>query len=98
MPIYDFHAHIYPEKIAQKAVEGVGNFYNIKMNENGTVPRLLELGDEAGIDRFIVHSVATGARQVMSVNDFISATVHEHPDRFVGFGTMHADFEDRKDG
>ena len=95
MPIYDFHAHIYPEKIAQKAVEGVGNFYNIKMNENGTVPRLLELGDEAGIDRFIVHSVATGARQVMSVNDFISATVHEHPDRFVGFGTMHADFEDK---
>ena len=97
MKIYDFHAHIYPEKIAQKAVEGVGNFYNIKMNENGTVNRLLELGDEAGIDRFIVHSVATGARQVQSVNDFISETVKEHPDRFVGFGTIHADFEGKCD-
>ena len=95
MKIYDFHAHIYPEKIAQKAVEGVGNFYSIKMNEPGTVARLLEAGDEAGIDTFIVHSVATGAKQVQSVNDFISATVKEHPGRFVGFGTIHADFEEK---
>lgn len=95
MKIYDFHAHIYPEKIAQKAVEGVGNFYSIKMNEPGTVSRLLQAGDEAGIDTFIVHSVATGAKQVQSVNDFISATVKDNPDRFVGFGTIHADYEDK---
>ena len=95
--IYDFHAHIYPGKIAQKAVEGVGNFYNLKMHEDGTVGSLLALGDEAGIDRFIVHSVATGAKQVQSVNDFISETVKENPDRFVGFGTIHADFEGKCD-
>ena len=71
MSIYDFHAHIYPAKIAEKATASVGNFYNIKMNETGTVERLLQLGDEAGIDKFIVHSVATGARQVQSVNDFM---------------------------
>ena len=95
MEIYDFHAHIYPEKIAQKAVEGVGHFYSIQMHETGTVDRLLEAGDEAGISKFIVHSVATGARQVQSVNDFISETVKAHPDRFVGFGTIHADYEDK---
>lgn len=93
MTVYDFHAHIYPQKIAAKAVEGVGNFYRLKMHEDGTVERLLKCGDDAGIDRFIVHSVATGARQVQSVNDFIAATVKEHPDRLTGFGTMHADFE-----
>lgn len=97
MKIYDFHAHIYPEKIAQKAVEGVGNFYNIKMTKDGTVPGLIKAGDEAGIDTFIVHSVATGAKQVQSVNDFISETVKEHPGRFVGFGTIHADYEGKCD-
>lgn len=95
MTIYDFHAHVYPEKIAQKAVEGVGNFYNIAMDETGTVDRLLAIGEEAGIDRFVVHSVATGAKQVTSVNDFIAAAVKEHPDKLIGFGTMHADFEDK---
>ena len=93
MRIYDFHAHIYPAKIAEKATASVGNFYNIKMNETGTVERLLELGDEAGITNFIVHSVATGARQVESVNNFIAEEVKEHPDRLVGFGTMHADYD-----
>lgn len=97
MPIYDFHAHIYPAKIAEKATAGVGNFYNIKMHETGTPERLLTLGDEAGIDYFIVHSVATDARQVEHVNDFIAAEVKEHPDRFVGFGTMHADYDGKCD-
>ena len=27
MEIIDAHAHIYPEKIADKAVEAIGNFY-----------------------------------------------------------------------
>lgn len=95
MKIYDFHAHIYPQKIAEKAVASVGDFYHIRMSEAGTPERLLELGDENGITNFVVHSVATGAKQVQSVNDFIASEVSKHPDRFIGFGTMHADYEDK---
>ncbi len=94
MAIYDFHAHIYPEKIASRAVEGVGNFYQIEMDCDGTVGSLLNIGKEAGITNFVVHSVATGAKQVQSINDFVSAAAKEHPE-FVGFGTMHADYENK---
>ncbi len=97
MKIYDFHAHIYPQKIADKAVASVGDFYHIRMQETGTPERLLQLGDENGITNFIVHSVATGAKQVQSVNDFIASAVKEHPDRFIGFGTTHADYEGKCD-
>ena len=39
MKIIDFHAHIYPEKIASKAVESIGQFYNIEMDCEGTVKK-----------------------------------------------------------
>ena len=95
--IYDCHAHIYPEKIAAKAVEGVGNFYGIPMDcPSGTADALLAIGDDAWIDRFLVHSVATEARQVERINDFLAATVAKEP-RFIGFGTMHADYEGKAD-
>lgn len=97
MAVYDCHAHIYPEKIAAKAVEGVGHFYGIPMDcPMGTAETLLQIGDEAGIDRFLVHSVATQARQVESINNFLAETVAKEP-RFIGFGTMHADYENKVD-
>ena len=33
--IYDCHTHIYPDKIAAKAVKSIGDFYDIPMDENG---------------------------------------------------------------
>lgn len=89
--IYDFHAHIYPEKIAARAVEGVSHFYQLPMAADGTVETLLKLGKPAGITNYIVHSVATGAKQVESVNDFIAREMREHPQELIGFGTLHPD-------
>ncbi len=94
--IYDFHAHIYPERIAARAVEGVGNFYGIPMDcKEGTVDALLEIGRPAGITNYVVHSVATGAKQVQSINDFIAGAQAAHPGEVIGFGTIHADFENK---
>ena len=42
--IIDFHAHIYPEKIAEKASKVIGEFYDLPMCYNGSVQRLLESG------------------------------------------------------
>lgn len=94
--IYDFHAHIYPERIAARAVEGVSNFYGIPMDcKEGTVDALLEIGRPAGITNYVVHSVATGAKQVQSINDFIAGAQSAHPEEVIGFGTMHPDFENK---
>ena len=35
MPIIDAHAHIYPEKIATKAVSAIGRFYGVEHSMAG---------------------------------------------------------------
>jgi predicted TIM-barrel fold metal-dependent hydrolase len=95
MPIVDAHAHIYPEKIAARAVTAVGQFYGMEqaMSGKGSPADLLRCGTAAGITHFIVHSVATTAHAVPSINDFIAAECAAHPE-FIGFGTMHPEFDD----
>ena len=91
MKIIDAHAHIYPEKIAAKATDTIGVFYDIKMEmPAGTAERLIEDGRRAGITGFVVHSVATTPHQVRSINEFIKKEVEAHPE-FIGFITLHQD-------
>ena len=89
MTIIDTHAHIYPDKIALKAAKSIGEFYEIPMHLDGTVSALLKAGDEAGISRYLVHSVAVTWERSRSIIDFIADAVQAHPDRFVGFGSIH---------
>ncbi len=96
MEIIDSHAHIYPEKIAAKATDTIGIFYDIKMQmPAGTPDRLIEDGKRAGISRYVVHSVATTAHQVRSINDFIKREVDAHPE-FIGFITLHQDLTEEE--
>lgn len=92
--IIDAHCHIYPDKIAEKAAMGTGRFYGIDMRYDGKVSTLLNVCDKAGVDRCLVHSVATVARQVSSINSFISEQVFKSKGRFIGFGALHPDSED----
>ena len=93
--IIDAHAHIFPNKIAEKAVAGIGNFYsNLTMELDGTAEGLLRSGGSAGVDMFLVQSVATVPAQVTSINDFIAGCVKKYPDKFIGFAAMHPDFGD----
>ena len=94
MPIIDAHAHIYPEKIASKAVAAVGRFYGVEQSMAGKgSPDDLLAHRAAGITHFIVHSVATTAHSVPTINSFLAEQAAAHPE-FIGFGTMHPEFED----
>ena len=90
--IIDSHAHIFPDKIARKATDGIGDFYSLKMRFDGSVNSLLEIGNEAGLDGYIVQSVGTTLHQVESINNFIHDTVTNNPTMF-GFMTLHPDME-----
>ncbi len=93
--VIDAHAHIFPNKIAEKAVAGIGSFYNgLEMHCTGTAEDLISSGAEAGITKFIVQSVATVPEQVESINNFISRSVKKYPDNFIGFAAMHPDYPD----
>lgn len=91
--IIDFHAHIYPEKIAEKATNSISTFYNIPMAYNGSVEKLLESGKKINVEHYIVHSTATKPAQVTHINDFIISQCQQHK-CFVGFGTVHPDFQE----
>ena len=96
MEIIDAHAHIYPEKIAKKATETIGVFYDIPMEmPAGTTDRLLDDGKRAGITKYIVHSCATKPEQVSHINDFIKAEMDNHPE-FIGFMTLHQDLTEEE--
>lgn len=94
--IFDAHCHIYPADIAPRAVAGVKTFYGGLPVEpmDGTVATLLRTGAEAGISRFLVHSVATTPHQVASINGFIAHEAKNSGGAFVGFGTLHPDSDD----
>ena len=95
MPIIDCHCHIYPEKIAARAVEGIGKFYDLPMEYNGTVSQMLEKSRGAGITHSVVFSVATTPHQVESINSFIAAEVEKH-DNLVGLGAVHPESPDQR--
>ena len=92
MRIIDFHAHIYPDKIAEKATNATGDFYGITPACIGTSEALLREGKRAGIDRFVLLPVATKPEQVHNINTFIRGEVNAHAE-FHGFGTLHPDCE-----
>jgi predicted TIM-barrel fold metal-dependent hydrolase len=90
--VVDFHTHIYPEKIAAKAVASIGEFYNVSMSMDGTVDTLLERGRRGGIGHFVVFSAAAIPGQVQAINNYIASVCGEHPE-FTGYGTLHRDME-----
>ena len=92
--IIDAHCHIYPDKIAQKASDSTGNFYHIPSLLDGKISTLLEHGEKAGFDHYIVQSVATTPKQVSSINHFIADAVANSGGKFTGLGTLHPDSED----
>lgn len=91
--IIDFHAHIYPEKIAEKATKNVGSFYNLAMTYSGLPEELIARGSKVGVEKYIVHSTATKPEQVESINNYIIDQINKHPE-FIGFGTIHPDYKD----
>ena len=91
--VIDAHCHIYPEKIASRAVAGTDNFYHEHSYGKGTVADLTIVGDIAGIDHYIVQSVATTPHQVGRINDFIAESVANSNGKMTGLGTLHPDSE-----
>lgn len=94
--VIDAHCHIYPEKIAERAVMGTSTFYNQVFACKGTVTDLHTEAEKAGIDFMIVQSVATTPKQVKSINEFIAREVAESNGKMLGLGTLHPDSEDIK--
>ena len=97
MELIDFHCHIYPDAVAEKAAQSIRDFYEIGGgNLAGTVDNLLRYGKAAGITRYVVLPVSLKPERTQHINDFIMSQVAQHPE-FTGFGTLHAGMDDIMD-
>lgn len=96
MKIIDTHAHIFPEKIADKAVQSISDFYETPMKHRGCAESLVKSGNKISVDNYLVFSTATKPEQVESINNFILEQVKEHS-QFIGLGTMFLGYENFKE-
>lgn len=98
--VIDAHAHIYPEKISNKAVENLGSFYDIKIGGKGTYADFEKTsndGEKIAVRGFLLLNVATNTTQVRRANAYVAETVNLSRSRgfdTYGFMGIHQDCAD----
>ena len=102
--IIDFHTHIFPDEVAERAVSKLRRSSHIQAYSDGTAEGLRRTSAEAGIGLSVILPVATAARQVEHINDrAIALNRSEHERildkphgscRLLSFGCMHPEYED----
>lgn len=90
--VIDFHTHIFPEKIAERALESLKagmlreQDYCIEPCFNGTADGLVELLNEANVDIAVTMPIATKPQSVESINTFAKQINHK---KIISFATVH---------
>jgi predicted TIM-barrel fold metal-dependent hydrolase len=90
LKVIDMHAHFFPDALAKRAVDNLGNYYHVKMHCDGTYNDLTKRAEEAGITKLVIHSTALKPSQVEVINDNTASHTKEN---ISGFGTLHQDYE-----
>jgi len=92
MAIIDFHTHIFPDALAERAITAmIENAPVMHNHTDGTLAGLKRSMAANGIDRSIILPVATKLSQVATIN---SNSIHNSTDTVTFFGTLHPDSQD----
>ena len=98
---FDFHTHIFPNQIAEKAINSLVLRAETAMGErgcldahtDGTLDGLKKSMERGKIDKCLVLPVCTSPKQFDSINKF-AAEINGHESRIYSFGGIHPDCED----
>jgi predicted TIM-barrel fold metal-dependent hydrolase len=93
MRIADVHAHIFPDKLAEKAAVSIGDFYEVESENVAYTNRLLQLEKEAGIGTVLVCNSAVNAHQAPGINAFMHTVLEENPG-VMAMGSLFPGMED----
>ncbi|MBQ7740519.1 MAG: amidohydrolase [Eubacterium sp.] len=95
--IIDTHTHVFPEKIAEKAIPNMEKAAESRAYTNGTADALSKSMEQADIDISVLLPVATNTRQVEKLNTLAikNNALFEGRGLF-SLGAMHPDYEDFK--
>ena len=89
--IIDFHAHAFPDSIAEKAIQKLAATSGITPCHNGTVTGLCHAMREGDVDLSVVLPVVTAPRQFESINRF--SAEHDGKNGLIFFGGIHPENE-----
>ncbi|MCF0132532.1 MAG: amidohydrolase family protein [Blautia sp.] len=100
--VIDSHAHIFPEKIAGKALGKLSSIVHIDPCTDGTAPDLIRSMRKGGVDISIILPVVTDVHQFDSILRFSTYIneMYSHPDqphRLISTGGIHPDDPDYKE-
>lgn len=87
--IIDFHTHIFPDKLAPRALSSLAKRVGYEPFGNGTVSDLIQKMDEGGIDKAVVCNIATNPKQQTNVNNFALETMAQYPDRLIPLASIN---------
>ena len=91
MKIIDFHCHAFPENVVTKAVNAIGDYYGIPMQEDGKLPTMQAFLEADPERKVVLLATATVPRQVHSINTWLSVIIN---DRVFGYASIHPGYED----
>mgnify|MGYP004733120447 FL=1 len=94
--IVDFHVHAFADKIAVKAAANLTNYYHMPLVGDGKFDTILKRAKDAGVDKMVIHAVATKAEQTTVINNYVHEVLKSYPDHIIAFATIHRDFDDYK--
>lgn len=92
MRIIDFHTHIFPDSLAERAIKVLrDNAPELNNYTDGTAAGLKKSMLSAGISCSVLLPIATKVTQVRQINESAVELCSEH---FIPFGTLHPDDPD----
>lgn len=98
--IIDFHAHIFPDKVAAKAIPSLSAIIHLNPSMNGTVDGLQSSMEQGGIDISVILPIVTAPHQFDSILRFavhINETCAEGPGpRLISLASVHPMADDYK--
>ena len=93
--IIDMHTHVYPEKIAKRAVEKLSKAADIPAQSNGMKSGLQESMKRAGVDYSLLLPVATSVKQVDKMNqEAVAAIAKKAAEKKTGARALRAIIEE----
>ena len=95
--IFDIHTHIYPEAIAERAVDNLNHFYNFICEAKGTLPDIAASSKNANVLGCLLLGVATNLKQVDHVNQYLAKACKDYTTekfKMLAFGCVHQDCPD----
>ena len=90
--IIDAHTHIFPDNLAERALEKLSAIGGIPVHSDGRADSLVDNMKQNGVDYSVVLNIATNPGQVNNVNAF-ALYIKENYTNLIPFGSLHPQSE-----